>query len=92
VQAIRGADVSSDHHLLVSAVRGRLKSYNINYARKHFDVGLIRTKETRAAFKIGLSNRFQPLQKLIEDNGTDIQTHRDIACNHGLIHVKSFWG
>ena len=76
VRAMRGADVSSDHHLLITAVRLRLKRYNNvnNNTRKKFNVGLLRSKETQAAFKISLSNRFQPLQELIEDSETEIET------------------
>ena len=76
VRAMRGADVSTDHHLLITAVRLRLKRYNNvnNNTRKKFNVGLLRSKETQAAFKISLSNRFQPLQELIEDSETEIET------------------
>jgi hypothetical protein len=45
---MRGADVSSDHHLLVTAVRPRLKRYNNinNSAWKKFHAGLLRNKKT----------------------------------------------
>jgi hypothetical protein len=38
-------------------------------------VGLLWGKETQIAFNISLSYRFQPLQELIEENKTDIETH-----------------
>ena len=43
---MRGADVSSDSHLLVTAVRLRLKRYTriSNNARKKFNEGLLRSK------------------------------------------------
>jgi hypothetical protein len=67
---MRGADVYSDHHLVI-AVRLRLNRYNIK-AHTKFNVRLLRSKDTLAAFKISLSNRFQPLQELIEDKENDI--------------------
>jgi hypothetical protein len=36
-------------------------------------VGLLRSKDTQTAFKISLSNRFQPLQEL-NDSETDIES------------------
>ena len=63
VRVLRGADVSSDHHLVVTAVRLRLKKYtdaNSN-TRTRYNVGLLRNKDTQTAFQISLSNRFQLL-------------------------------
>ena len=73
---MRGADVSSDRHLLATTVKLRLKWYNnnTNNTRTKYNVGLLRNKDTQAAFKISLSNRYQPLQKLMEDRETDIET------------------
>ena len=57
---MRGADVSSDHHLLMTAVRLRLKSLtNANCTRTKYNVGLLRNKDTHPAFHISLSSRFQ---------------------------------
>nr|KAG5689406.1 hypothetical protein BaRGS_017924 [Batillaria attramentaria] len=81
VRVMRGADVSSDHHLLATTLRLRLKRHtNANNTRTRYNVGLLRNTETQAAFRISLSNRFQPLQDLIEDSGMDIETqweHRE---------------
>ena len=71
---MRGADVSSDHHLMTT-VKLHLKRFTTaNSTRTKYNVGLLRDKDTQAAFQISLSNRFQPLQELIEDNETDIET------------------
>ena len=68
---MRGADVSSDHHLLMITVTLCLKRFiNANSTRTKYNVRLLRNKDTQAAFQISLSNRFQPLQELIEDNET----------------------
>ncbi|XP_068713222.1 uncharacterized protein [Montipora foliosa] len=72
---MRGADVSSDHHLLSTALRFRLKRVtNIKNTRTKYHNGLLRNKDTQAAFNISLSNRYQLLQDLI-DPETDIKTH-----------------
>ena len=81
---MRGADASSDHHLLMTTVKLRLKRFTTaNSTRTKYNVGLLRNKDTQAAFQISLSNRFQPLQELIEDNETDIETQWE--------HCKKLW-
>ena len=84
VRVMRGADVSSDHHLLLTTVRLRLKRFtNANSTWTKYNVGLLRNKDTQTAFQISLSNRFQPLQELIEDDETDIETQWE--------HCKKLW-
>ena len=84
VRVMRGADVSSDHHLLMTTVKLRLKKFTTaNSTRTKYNVGLLRDKDTQAAFQISLSNRFQPLQELIEDNEPDIETQWE--------HCKKLW-
>nr|KAG5700884.1 hypothetical protein BaRGS_012291 [Batillaria attramentaria] len=84
VRVMRGADVSSDHHLLATTLRLRLKRHtNANNTRTRYNVGLLRNTDTQAAFRISLSNRFQPLQDLIEDSEMDIETHWE--------HSKKLW-
>jgi len=74
VRVMRGADVSSDHHLLVMSARMRLKKYSaITNPRKRFNVGLLKNKDIQTSFKISLSNRFQPLQELFKEEDTDIE-------------------
>ena len=84
VRVTRGADVSSDHNLLMTTVRLRLKRFtNTNSTWTMYNVGLLRNKDTQAAFQINLSNRFQPLQQLIEDNEMDTETQSE--------HCKKLW-
>ena len=72
---MRGANVSSDHHLLMTTVRLHLKRFtNASSTRTRHTVELLRNKDTQAAFQISLSNRFQPLQGLIDDDRMDIET------------------
>ena len=84
VRVMRGADVPSDHHLLVATVRLRLKRYsNVNNTRTRYNVGLLQNRDTQTAFRISLSNRFETLQELIEDNETDIEMQWE--------HSKKLW-
>ena len=73
VRVMRGADVSSDHHLLMTTVRLCLKRFTTNCTRTKYNVGLPRNKDKQAVFQISLSNRFQPLQELIKDDETDTE-------------------
>ena len=80
--------MSSDHHLLMTTVKLRLKRFTAaNSTRTKYNVGLLRDKDTQAAFQISLSNRFQPLQELIEDNETDKHSG-NTARSSGTTHVK----
>ena len=84
VRVMRGADMSSDHHLLMTTVRLHLKRFTTAYStRTKYNAGLLRDKDTQAAFQISLSNRFQPLQELIEDDETDFETQWG--------HCKKLW-
>ena len=68
----------------MTTVRLRLKRFTTaNSTWTKYNVGLLRDKDTQAAFQISLSNRYQPLQELIEDNETDVETHWE--------HCKKFW-
>ena len=76
VRVMRGADVSSDPHLVTTTMGLRLKKRyaNANNTQTRHNVGLLRNKDTRTAFQISLSNRFQLLQELTEGRETDIET------------------
>ena len=81
VPVMRGADVQSDHHLLMTTMRLGLKRFtNASSTRTRYKVGLLRNKDTQAAFQISLFNRFQPLQELIEDDEMNISTQWE-HCN-----------
>ena len=68
VRVRRGADVASDHHLLVARVKLRLRR---NFAgernqRNKFNTILLRDPIKLQEFKLALSNKFQTLQELTE--------------------------
>ena len=73
----------------MTTVKLRLKRFtNANSTRTWYNVGLLRNKDTQAAFQISLSNMFQPLQELIEDDEKDIEHSGNTARSHGTTHVK----
>ena len=74
-RAVRGADVGSDHHLLLAKFKLRLKSWRNSTVnrRKKFQVNVL-LSDLKELFKLKLGNRFQPLVELIE-NDTDVESH-----------------
>ena len=74
VRVLRGADINSDHHLLLAKVKLRLKIYKKQDSerRTKYQVNLLGTKGKEEEFKMELSNRFQTLGELIEE---DVETH-----------------
>jgi len=71
VKVMRGADVSSDHHLLMATVRLRLKKFDNTASRRtKYNVSALKSKEVKTAFHISLSNRFEVLQDLPEESDT----------------------
>ena len=72
VKVARGADVASDHHLLLATLKLKLKSYNRTNPSKRpkYEISHLQGRK-KEEFKITLRNRFEPLQ-LLED---DVETH-----------------
>ena len=74
VRVMRGADVASDHHLVLAKMSLKLKKFKpvSPGARKKFQVSLLQDQCKKDEFSIQLSNRFEVLQDL-ED--TEIEDH-----------------
>ena len=74
VRVLRGADVGSDHHLILAKLRVKLKKYThqAQQCRQKYQVSLLQNEERRNDFQLELSNRFQALENL-ED--MDINDH-----------------
>ncbi|KAL4703246.1 hypothetical protein ACJJTC_006493 [Scirpophaga incertulas] len=70
----RGADIDSDHHLVVAEVRLKvavaLRTEATHKIGKRFEVNRLRDKNTHAAFKIELRNRFS----VLETDSTSVDT------------------
>ena len=68
VRAMRGADVESDHHLLIAKVRIKIaKVKKGKSGRVRFEVSKLRDLETRNVFKLAMHNRFECLQQMEEE-------------------------
>ena len=84
VRVMRGADVASDHHLVVTQIRLRLKKFkNQRRDQNKYNVGLLRERSKQESFRLSLANRYAPLQELTEDDSIDIETHWK--------HSKELW-
>ena len=65
---LRGADVGSDHHLLMAKVRLKIaKVRKGESGRVRFEVSKLKDLEVGNAFKLALHNRFEGLQQLMEE-------------------------
>jgi len=70
IRVMRGADVPSDHHLLVTSIKFGLKLTNLSNRRIKNNITSHKSKEVKAAFQLKLSNKFQPLQDQPEENAS----------------------
>ena len=69
VRVKRGADVASDHHLVMASLRLRLKkSQAQTNNRTRYNVNFLRDKETATNYKLNLSNRYQVLKDMCDNN------------------------
>lgn len=73
----RGSDVTSDHHLLTLRIKLKLKKSRTETTRRQrYNVGLLRETGVREESKLVLSNRFQALQDLVdEEEATTTEQH-----------------
>lgn len=64
----RGADVGSDHHLVVATIKLKLRKTGMkaNHTRR-FDVEKLKDPKLKSAFTLALKNRFQTLQEAQDD-------------------------
>ncbi|CAH1248758.1 Hypp8389 [Branchiostoma lanceolatum] len=73
VRVYRGADVGSDHHLVVSKIRLKLRATPPTKKRhKVFDTHKLHTPEIKHEFALELRNRFQALENLEDEGEQDI--------------------
>ena len=69
VRVKRGADVASDHHLVVAKLKLKLRRNETGQQRRRarYNVDFLRDVSTAERFRVTLSNRYQVLQDLHED-------------------------
>ncbi|KAK4467960.1 hypothetical protein MN116_000228 [Schistosoma mekongi] len=75
VRARRGADIASDHHLVVTKMKPKLrKHWTTGAAVLHkFNTALLRDTNKRNEFKLILSNKFQAFHNLLEEGGANME-------------------
>ncbi|VDP49388.1 unnamed protein product [Schistosoma margrebowiei] len=75
VRSRRGADVASDHHLVVANLKLKLKTNwtSRQTALQRFNIAFLRDTDKLDEFKIALNNRFQALQDLLEEEETTVE-------------------
>ncbi|GFR70009.1 hypothetical protein ElyMa_000316900 [Elysia marginata] len=79
---MRGADVSSDHYMIMTTLKLKLKKYPAkNAVRKRYNVQTLQNKEVQGKFQISIANRFSALRDI--ENETDIEKHWQ--------HTKNIW-
>ena len=68
VKVARGADIGSDHNLVIGKLRLTLKKFaKKNETRKKYNVTSLRNPKIKQEFSIELKNRFEALTELPED-------------------------
>ena len=66
----RGADICSDHHLVIVKIKIRLKRQKkVNKIPKCFDTSKLKNPATRLRFQAMLQNRFSALYRIPSRNG-----------------------
>ena len=68
VKAIRGADVGSDHNLVLCKLHLKLKKVDKKASRNLLDSGRLKDTTVRTKFVTELQNRFSALENLQEDD------------------------
>lgn len=78
VRVRRGADVASDHHLLVAQLRLKLRRHFTQQSTHslRYNTSLLEEKYKQEEFKITLSNKYQVLDELLEDETVEGNWHR----------------
>jgi hypothetical protein len=68
VKVKRGADVGSDHHLVVATIKLKLRKTGTKTKHsQRFNIDKLKTLKVRKAFSLELKNKFQALQEIQED-------------------------
>ncbi|VDP54182.1 unnamed protein product, partial [Schistosoma margrebowiei] len=75
VRTRRGADVASDHHLVMANLKMKLKKNwtSGQTALQRFNTALLQYTDKLNEFKIALNNRFQALQDLLKEEETSME-------------------
>ncbi|VDP02831.1 unnamed protein product [Schistosoma curassoni] len=77
VRIRRGADIASDHHLVVTKMKLKLKKHCTTgqTALQRFNTAFLRDTHRLNEFKIALNNRFQALQAQLKEEETTTENN-----------------
>ncbi|VDO54474.1 unnamed protein product [Schistosoma margrebowiei] len=77
VKTKRGADIASDHHLLVAKMKLKLKKHWTmgRTISQKFNTAFLQDTNKLNKFKIDLSNNFQAFHDLLNDEGTTVESN-----------------
>ncbi|VDP06676.1 unnamed protein product [Schistosoma margrebowiei] len=77
VRTKRGADIASDHHLLVAKMKLKLKKYwtTGRTISQKFNTTFLQDTDKLNKFKIALSNKFQAFHDLLNGEGTTVESN-----------------
>ncbi|VDP76983.1 unnamed protein product [Schistosoma mattheei] len=77
VRTKRGADIASDHHLLVAKTKSKLKRYWTmrRTISQKFNTAFLRDTDKLNKFQIVLSNKFQAFHDLLNGEGTTMESN-----------------
>ena len=75
VRVYRGADVASDHHLVVATLRLKLRKYSTRNPKvaARYNIKLLQDPPSLRAFQIALNNRYQVLADLTDEEQQSIE-------------------
>ncbi|VDP67786.1 unnamed protein product [Schistosoma mattheei] len=75
VRTRKGADIASDHHLVVANLKLKLKKNwtSGQTAIQRFNTAFLRDTDKLSEFKIAINNRFQAFQDLLEEEKTTME-------------------
>lgn len=76
VRVRRGADVASDHHLVVAILKLKLKKNweMARPARQRYNTALLRDDNKKQEFRVSLNNKFQVLQDILEEEDGSLES------------------
>ena len=93
VRVKRGADVAYDHYLLVGKCRLKLKNHHTSSPRTShkYNIEMLKDEETKNRFKLTLSNKFQALASLQENEQHPGEEEGEMVVNKVWQSMKNTW-
>ena len=76
VRVHRGADAASDHHLVLTKLKLKLKSRDEKRNnRTRYNVEFMNDKERMETFRLTLSNKYDTIQDLLDEENMEVNPH-----------------